>query len=102
MIHGSEVPTVSVPGAVEVAFGLAAGLAEVAVLDAEDAGRVVSGEGDDVEHAARPSATAQRQAVRQERPRPALSAVPWAVDRPGDVLVMWSSRGGRSVVELGS
>ena len=52
-------PTVSIPGAVEVAFGLE----EVAVPDAEVAARVVPGAGDDEEHAARPSASAPRQAV---------------------------------------
>ena len=90
----------SVPGAVEVAFGLAvgavlaAGLAEVAVTEVEVDGRVVAGEGDDEEHAARPSASAQRQAARQQRPRSALSAVPCRVARPGDVLVMGPPAGG--------
>jgi hypothetical protein len=55
-----------------VAFGLAVGavlavgLAEVAVPDAEVADRVVAGDGDDEEHAARPSASAHRQGVRHD------------------------------------
>jgi hypothetical protein len=47
-----------------------------------------------VEHAARLTAIKQRLAVRQERPRSALSVVPCRVARPGDVLVMGPPAGG--------
>jgi hypothetical protein len=87
-------PITSVPGAVEVAFGLAVcevlavGLAEVAVPDAEVAGRVVPGDGDDEEHAARPSESAHRQAVHHDgrrRGRPVRSGRAGA---PARVVVM--------------
>ena len=46
-----------------------------------------------VEHAARLTAIKHMPAVRQERPRPALSAAACRVARPGDVLVMGSPVG---------
>jgi hypothetical protein len=94
MIHGSDAPITSVPGAVEVAFGLAVGavvaarLAEVAVADAEVADRVVSGKGDDEEQPARPSASAHRQAVRHDGRRGARAVRSGRAGAPACVVVM--------------
>ena len=87
-------PTVSIPSEVEVAFGLAVcavlavGLAEVAVPDAEVAGRVVPGDGDDEEHAARPSASVQRQAVRLDGRQRERAVRSGRAGAPAGVVVM--------------